>query len=90
MDPGTSFGHDGSATAESMMEVLDGGLGLGTSGGGIDAEGFPVTWLGATVTGHFADPESSTCTYGLEEQPAPDSAEVVATCRAMFVATSVE
>ena len=90
MDPGTSLNPDGSAGAESIMEVLDGGLGLGTSGGGIDDEGFPVTWLGATVTGHFADPESSTCTYGLEEQPAPDPAEVVATCRAMFVATSVE
>jgi hypothetical protein len=75
---------------DSTMEILDGGLGLGTSGGGIDAEGFPMTWLGATITGHFDDPESSTCTYGLEEQPAPDSVEVIATCQAMFVATSLE
>ncbi len=75
---------------DTTTEILDGGLGLGTSGGGIDEEGFPMTWLGATITGHFDDPESSTCTYGLEEQPAPDPAEVTATCRAMFVATKIE
>ena len=38
------------------------------------------------VTGHFGDPQSSTCVWAVDP-PAPDPSEVTASCRAMFVAT---
>jgi hypothetical protein len=62
---------------DSTMEIHDGGMpieyGPGRSNG--------------TITGHFADPESSSCVYGLAEPGAIDPAEITATCRAMFVGT---
>ena len=42
--------------------------------------------LNGIVTGHFADPQSSSCVWAVDP-PAPDAAEITTTCRAMFVAT---
>lgn len=60
------------------IEFLDGGiggLGLPTHGRGL-------------VTGHFDDPQATTCSWAVEP-PAPDPALVVVSCRAMFVATDL-
>jgi hypothetical protein len=63
---------------DSTMEVLDGGMPIDYGPGRMNG----------IVTGHFADPESSTCVSAIEDvDPPPDADEIVATCRAMFVGT---
>jgi hypothetical protein len=60
---------------DGTHQIHDGGAGLpgqGSSNG--------------IVTGHYADPQSSSCAWAVDP-PAPDQAEITATCRAMFVAT---
>ena len=42
-----------------------------------------------TLTGHFADPQSSLCHWAIDP-PAPDPAEIVAGCRSDFVVTKME
>ena len=60
----------------ATIQVHDGGMGF-TDGPGR---------LNGIVTGHFADPESSTCVWAVDP-PAPDPTEVTTTCRSMFVGT---
>ena len=65
---------------------------LGTSTMAINDGGMPVEYgpgrSNGVVTGHFADPESSTCEVAIEDvDPPPDPAEIIAGCRAMFVGT---
>ena len=63
---------------DSTMEILDGGMAIDYGPGR----------LNGIVTGHFADPESSTCVSAIEDvDPPPDAEEIVATCRTMFVGT---
>ena len=58
------------------MEIFDGGMAFEYGPGRVNG----------IVTGHFADPESSTCVSAIEDvDPPPDADELVATCRTMFV-----
>jgi hypothetical protein len=61
------------------LRVLDGGIG-----------GLPLPMTGrVSLAGHFNDPEASTCRWALGP-PAPDPIAVVTSCRALFVATSMD
>ena len=61
---------------DSTMEIFDGGMAFEYGPGRVNG----------IVTGHFADPESSTCVSAIEDvDPPPDADELVATCRTMFV-----
>jgi hypothetical protein len=60
---------------DGTRQIQDGGAGLPGPGA-----------LNGIVTGHFADPQSSSCVWAIDP-PAPDAAEITTTCRAMFVAT---
>jgi hypothetical protein len=66
---------------ESVMEIQDSGMNVTYEPGRSNG----------TITGHFADPESSSCGDAAEDvDPPSDPVELVATCRAMFVGTDWE
>lgn len=68
--------------------ALGGGQTMEFLDGGIQGLGLPTTGR-ALVTGHFDDPQATSCVYGLQEPPFPDPATVVVNCRSMFVASDL-
>jgi hypothetical protein len=62
------------------MEVFDGGI-----------KDLVVPRAGrALVTGHFDDPQATSCVNALLDPPRPDPSLVVLNCRSMFVATDLK